>query len=289
MPDNIVKKSIDRMDAFMGRHSSVLLSVIGMASDGAGAVSGLVFGNIGRVFSGTLGVAAVMPLFFFNNRTLKEGEIDPQDLRFLDRMKNSWKFWKYPNEFWSLGNLLQFTAMTFFAGPDTASKIGEATDTEFLISEDNFRPIETTYGFVNLTTNFINATVRESAEAATRVDLRPKGWNPLPKMRFDFNGAAEFTADRAKDFASQGWRMDKGAMEAVYGGAAAISLIGPNKVISRSYQYVLYPWIAESVYRHDWYNAASGGIAIFANYLFGRISKRAQKAEETPAPSVAPA
>jgi hypothetical protein len=284
---NIFTKSVDRFDAFVEKHSARLLSGIGMAGDAATIVSGYLFENIGRAVSGVFGVAAITPMMLFTKKELKKGEVDPQDLPFLKRMANIWKFWKYPIEFWAVGNLLQSVGMALFSGPDTVSKFGEATGTNLLLSQDSFRLAETVYGAGIVATNFVTAMVAESGNP--QEDNRPKGLNPLPKIRYDFAAAGNFIADRGRELVSEGFRLDKGFHEAVLGGYTALSVAGPNKVMSRSFNYVLFPWMAESAFRNDWNNVAAGGLYYFANYLFGRTSKRAAQREESsfPAPAVA--
>lgn len=267
-----VRERLKSAEEALFRHPARVGGVLAALGDAGMAVSGFVFENLGRLTSGLMGSCANLPIVFFSGRTRKEGEIDPQDLPFRQRIKHIWKFWKYPFEFGAVANMAQTFSMGLFSGPDTVSKVGEAANVPVLLSNDQFRIAETTVGFGGVVISAMSL-IREADKSSSVPVPEVKGF--FPNLKKDWDGVSGFIRNRGRDLVSEGIRLDKSIAKAFENACLEIAVAGPNKVTAKSFNALIYPWAIESAFRGDWSNVASACFYRTCNYFFAKSSKRA--------------
>lgn len=262
---------LSRFRDLLYRHPARVVGVLGAFGDSAMSLSGAIFDNLGRAGSSLLGLSANLPLIFFSERKRKEGEVDPQDLPFREKIKHIWKFWKYPFEFGAMANMAQTFGIMLFSGPDTASAVGQQANIPTLVSQDQFRPFETVLGIGGVAASGIGLIREEKKSDQTSA---PEVKGILPNLGRDWNAVSGFTKNRALEIVSEGVRLDKGLGKAFENGCLEIACAGPNKVTAKMFNALLYPWAIESAFREDWANVASACIYRTCNYFYERSSKR---------------
>ena len=263
---------MSRLSELLFKYPGRVYGVLGAMGDAAMASSGIVFDNVGRTVTGLCGLGANLPITFFSGRKRQPGEIDPQDLPFKQKIKEIWKFWKYPFEFGALANLTQTFGIMLFSGPDTASAVGQQIGVEALVSQDQFRPLETLVGAGGVAASSIGLIREEQRDQNTPPAPAVKGI--IPNLRQDWNAVTGFAKNRARDLVSEGMRVDRGLHTAFENGCMEIACAGPNKVTAKMFNSLLYPWAIESAFRQDWNNIASACIYRACNYFYARASKR---------------
>lgn len=264
----LLKTIWDNVSGWTEKHPGKTCGLVTVPGDTLMLGSGIVFNNWGRIAGGLAGIIGNAPLLFYGDKH-KRGQLehDAQNERFRSRMAQSWKFWKYPWEFYANVNLGQMAALVFLAGPDTVSHVGELTHKAALISHDAFRFGETISALIT-TGGFFVIYVHENPDRHPAG--RPEGTGRVQYLSGEFMKAARFVRDRARDVADYGW---KPSLDNAIDG---IATYGPNRLAANMFNTGLIPYAIEAVLRGDKFLVASCAVYYAGNRFLALTSKRAK-------------